>query len=140
MHCRRAMVDGKTNVGGVRRQGVEVDASRRGQMMLVMAIVVVMVALLVYRMQWRLQNYFLRGPIRNINYVKFKTKENLNVLTSQKTKPKKKKKTEIHKVLQLFSMMFHILKLLNDFFIINLTSYIFFNVYSQVIIHPLISH
>ena len=61
-------------------------------------------------------------------------------LHHKKQNQKKKKKTEIHKVLQLLSMMFHILKLLNDFFIINLTSYIFFNVYSQVIIHPLISH
>ena len=73
---------------------------------------------------------FFRGSIRNINYAKFKTKENLNISTSQRTKPKKKKKIEIHKVLQLLSMMFHILKLLNDLFIINLTSYIFFSIYS----------
>ena len=33
--------------------------------------------------------FFLEGLIRNINYIKFKIKENLNVLAS----PKKKKKT-----------------------------------------------
>ena len=87
---------------------------------------------------------FFRGLIRNKNYKKFKIKENLNILTLQKifsqkkkTSPKKKK---IHKVLQLLSMMFHILKLLNDFFIINPPSYIFFNLHSQAIIHLLISH
>ena len=58
-------------------------------------------------------------------------------MTSQK---KKKKKTEIIEVLQLPSMIFHILKSLYNIFIINSTSYIFFNVHSQTIIHPLISH
>ena len=82
--------------------------------------------------------FFRGGSIRNINYTKFKTKKNLNI--SKSPKKKKKKKTEIHKVLQLLSTMFHILKLLNDFFIINPTSYIFFNVHSQAITHPLISH
>ena len=42
-----------------------------------------------------------------INYTKFKIKENLNISTSQKIQ---KPKTEIHKVLQLLSTMFHILK------------------------------
>ena len=37
-------------------------------------------------------------------------------------------------------MIFHILKLLHDFFIINPTSYIYFNVHNQTIIHPLISY
>ena len=36
-------------------------------------------------------------------------------------------------------MIFHILKLLYDFFIINPTSYIYFNVHNQTIIYPLIS-
>ena len=83
--------------------------------------------------QWRLWDYFLGEPIRNINYTKFKTKENLNILTLQKTK------TEIHKILQLLSTMFHILKSLQNIFIINFMSYISFNVYSQAIIHLLIS-
>ena len=77
---------------------------------------------------------FLRESIRNINYKKYKTKNNLNISISQKTK------IEIHKILQLHSMIFHILKLLHDFFIINPTSYIYFNVYNQTNIHPLISH
>ena len=83
--------------------------------------------------QWRLWDYFLGEPIKNINYTKFKTKENLNILTLQKTK------TEIHKILQLLSTMFHILKSLQNIFIINFMSYISFNVYSQAIIHLLIS-
>ena len=36
-------------------------------------------------------------------------------------------------------MLFRILKLLHENFIINPTNYICFNVYGQVIIHPLIS-
>ena len=81
---------------------------------------------------------FFRGSIRNINYTKFKTKENLNISTFQKTK--QKTKTEIHKILQLFSTMFHILKSLQNIFTINSMSYISFNVHSQAIIHLLISH
>ena len=54
-------------------------------------------------------------------------------------KKRKEKKTEIHKVLQLISMKFHILKSLHDIFIINPTSYISFNVHSQSIIHQLIN-
>ena len=65
-------------------------------------------------------------------------------MTTQKKKNKKNKnknkKSLIHKVLQLPSTIFHILKLLHDIFIINTTSYICFNVHSQAIIHPLISH
>ena len=61
-------------------------------------------------------------------------------MTKEKKKQNKKKKIEIHKILQLHSMIFHILKLLHDFFIINPTSYIYFNVYNQTNIHPLISH
>ena len=90
---------------------------------------------------------FLRGgSIRNINYKKYKTKKNLNISISPKKKKTKKqnktkkKKIEIHKILQLHSMIFHILKLLHDIFIINPTSYIYFNVYNQTNIHPLISH
>ena len=64
---------------------------------------------------------FSRGSIRNINYTKSKTKENLNILTSPK-----KKKTQIHEVLQLPSTRFHILKSLYDIFIINPTGYISF--------------
>ena len=69
------------------------------------------------------------GSIRNINYINLKRKrfEYINI--------KKKKK-----ILQLSSTKFHILKPLHDRFIINLTSYIFFNVHSQTIIHPPISH
>ena len=33
---------------------------------------------------------FLKGSIRNINYKKYKTKENLNISISQKKKKKKK--------------------------------------------------
>ena len=44
---------------------------------------------------WRLWDYFLGRSIRNINYTKFKTKENLNILTSHK---KINTKTQIHKV------------------------------------------
>ena len=88
--------------------------------------------------QWRLRAYLLGGSIRNRNYIKFKTKENLNIWTLQKTK--QKIKTEIHKILQLLSTKFHILKSLQNIFIINSMSYIFFNVYSQTIIHLLISH
>ena len=85
---------------------------------------------------------FLRVSIRNINYKKYKTKENLNILISQKKNKNKKTKTkiEIHKILQLLSMIFHVLKLLHDFFIINPMSYIYFNVHNQIITHPLISH
>ena len=82
-------------------------------------------------------NYFLGRSIGNINYTKFKTKENLNISTSQKIQ---KTKIEIHKVLQLLSKMFHILKSLHDIFIINPMRYIFFNVYNQIIIYSLISH
>ena len=46
----------------------------------------------------------------------------------------------MQKVLQLSSTIFYILKLLHDTFIINPISYICFNVHSQAIIHPLISH
>ena len=86
---------------------------------------------------WQLQDYFLGSSIRNINYTKFKTKENLNISTSQKIQ---KIKTETHKVLQLFSTMFHILKSLHDIFVINPTSNISFNVYSQTSIYSLISY
>ena len=41
--------------------------------------------------------FFLRWSLRNLNYTKF-NKENLNILTSQKTK----KKTQIHEILQIF--------------------------------------
>ena len=34
-------------------------------------------------------------------------------------------------------MSFHILKSMNDSLIINVTSYIYFNIYNQAIIHPL---
>ena len=37
-------------------------------------------------------------------------------------------------------MIFYILKLLHDFFIINFTSYIYFNIHNQTTICPLISH
>ena len=47
---------------------------------------------------------FRGGSIRNINYTKFKTKENLNVSILWKTK--QKIKTEIHKVLQLLLRFF----------------------------------
>ena len=40
----------------------------------------------------------------------------------------------------LLQARFHILKSLHDVFIINLISYISFNVYRQVIIYPLIFH
>ena len=56
---------------------------------------------------------------------------------------KKKKKKNIKKNIKFYnflSMMFYILKSLHDIFIINFTSSIFFNVYSQTIIHPMISH
>ena len=69
-----------------------------------------------------LRDYFLGGSIININCTKVKIKDYLNIATS--LPKKKKKKTEIRKVLKLVSMMFHILKLLNDFFIINFTNYI----------------
>ena len=61
--------------------------------------------------QRQLQVYFLVGSIRNINYTKFKTKKNLNISISPKNKKKEKRKIEIIKVLQLLSMIFHILKL-----------------------------
>ena len=96
------------------------------------------------------------GSIRNINYIKSKTKENLNIsITQKKQKTKKQKKTknqknknktktktktQIHEVLQLPYSRFHILKSLHNIFIINSMSYISFNIYSQAIIHPLISH
>jgi len=38
--------------------------------------------------QWWLQDYFIGGSIRNINYTKFKTKDKLNISTSQKKKEK----------------------------------------------------
>ena len=79
---------------------------------------------------------FSRGSLRNINDIKSKTKVNLNILTSQK----KKKKNQINEFFLLPYMIFYILKSLHDIFIINSTSYIFFNVHSQTIIHPLISH
>ena len=65
---------------------------------------------------WQLQDYFLGRSIKNINYTKFKTKKKLNTSTSQKIQ---KKKTKIHKVLQLFSTIFYILKSLHDIFVIN---------------------
>ena len=79
---------------------------------------------------------FSRGFNKKHRLYKILNKYELNILTSQK------KETKIlrHKVLQLSFTMFHILKLLQDIFIINPTSYICFNVHSQVIIHPLISH
>ena len=80
--------------------------------------------------QGRLQDFCLGGSIRNINYIKSKTKE-----TWIYQYHKKKKKN-----LQLPSTRFHILKPLHDKFIINPTSYIFFNVHSQTIIQPLIPH
>ena len=46
----------------------------------------------------------------------------------------------MQKVLKLPSMIFYILKLLQNIFIINPSSYIYFNIHSQAIIHPLISH
>ena len=75
--------------------------------------------------------FLSRGAIRNINYIKSKTKETWIHQYHKKTK---------HEILQLSSTRFHILKPLHDRFIINPTSYIFFNVYSQTIIQPLISH
>ena len=50
---------------------------------------------------------------------------------------KKKKNIKFYNFL---STMFYILKSLHDIFIINFASSIFFNVYSQTIIHPMISH
>ena len=44
-----------------------------------------------------LADYFLERSIRNINYRKFKTKKNLNILILQKKNHKTK--TETHKVL-----------------------------------------
>ena len=41
---------------------------------------------------------FSWGSIKNINYTKFKIKENLNILTLQKIKIKINTKTQIHKV------------------------------------------
>ena len=38
------------------------------------------------------------------------------------------------------STSFYILKSMHDSLIINATSYIFFNIHNQAIIHPLISH
>ena len=40
--------------------------------------------------------FFLRWSLRNLNYTKF-NKENLNISTS-----KKRKKTQIHEILQIF--------------------------------------
>ena len=77
------------------------------------------------------------GSIRNINFTKFKINDKLNISTSPQ---KKKKKSLIHKVLQLLFTIFRILKLLHDMFLINPTGYICFNVHSQAIIHPLISY
>ena len=51
-----------------------------------------------------------------------------------------KKKCPIHKVLKFSFTNFHILKLSNDGFTINVISYIFFNVHNQEIIKQLISH
>ena len=48
-------------------------------------------------------------------------------------KKKTKKKTQIHKVLQISSMSFHILKSLNNNLINNTTSYVSFNVHNQTI-------
>ena len=75
--------------------------------------------------------------MRNINYIKSKTKTILNILTSLKKKKKKKKPKYIQEVLQLPSMRFHILKSLHDIFIINPISYIFFSIYTakQLFIH-----
>ena len=76
---------------------------------------------------------FLEGSKRNINYTKSKTKENLNILTSQK-------KMQIYEILQLSSTIFYILKLFHDIVIVNLMNYRSFNVHSQTNIHPLIFH
>ena len=65
------------------------------------------------------------GSIRNINYIKSKTKETWIYQYHQKKK---------NEILQLSSTRFHILKPLHDRFIINPASYIFFNVRSQTII------
>ena len=64
---------------------------------------------------------FSRGSLRNINDIKSKTKVNLNILTSPK-----KKKNQINEFFRLPYMIFYILKSLHDIFIINSTSYIFF--------------
>ena len=49
----------------------------------------------------RIFSWGVIGSIRNINNIKFKTKENLNITTSQKKKKKEKKKesTQIHEVI-----------------------------------------
>ena len=79
--------------------------------------------------QWHLRDYYLGWSIRNINYTKFKTKENLNILTLQQKKQKPK------------YISFYICFLWYFIFcIINPTSYISFNVHDQTIIHPLNSH
>ena len=103
-----------------------------------------------------IDDYFLRGLIRNINYTKFKTKKNLNIFISKKKKKKTHTHTHSHTHTQKPKfMIFYILKLLHDIFIINLTIYILskkkkkkknpsiyisFNLHSQSIIHPLISY
>ena len=53
---------------------------------------------------------FLKGSIRKINYKKYKTNKNLNISISQKkkknlTNKQNKTKIEIHKILQLHSMI-----------------------------------
>jgi len=47
---------------------------------------------------------------------------------------------QIYEILQLSFTIFHILKSFHDIFIVNLMSYMSFNVHSQTIIHPLIFH
>ena len=78
---------------------------------------------------------FLRGVNKKHKLYKILNKREFEYINITK-----KKKTEIHKVLQLLSPMFHILNLLHDIFIINPTNYISFNVHSQAIIHQLISY
>ena len=71
---------------------------------------------------------FSWGSIKNINYTKFKTKENLNILTLHKKKKNQKKKSKPKYI------RFHILKSLHNIFIINLMIYISFSIHSQAII------
>ena len=58
-------------------------------------------------------------------------KKEFHILITKKQK--QKKKTQIHKVLQISSMSFHILKSLNNNLINNTTSYVSFNVHNQTI-------
>ena len=80
--------------------------------------------------QWRLHDCYLGWSIKNINYTKFKTKENLNILTWQQQQQKKPKYINFY-----ICFLWYFI-----FCIINPTSYISFNVHDQTIIHPLNSH